>query len=119
MRENNAIPFRKVEELARRVAELERRLAVSRIYSESFLARAFAVGWHTVAACVIFFVLIVMPVRILADLKAKAEPQPTTNIDSEKQAIAAFMRKHSSWMHEHDRRSGQVIRDPRTGKFVL
>jgi hypothetical protein len=28
------------------------------------------------------------------------------------------MRKHSSWMHEHDR-NGQVIRDPRTGGFVL
>jgi hypothetical protein len=117
MSEQNDVHGGEVEQLARRVAELERRLAVSRIYSDSFLARAFAIGWHTLAAYVIFFVLTVMPIRILVDLRAshEAEPRMSTNADSEEQFVATFVRRHSSWMHEQDSK-GNAIRHPRTGR---
>ena len=114
MSENN------LEQLAQRVAELERRLALSRIYSDSFLARAFAIGWHTLAAYVIFFVLTVMPIRILVDLKAsnEAEPRVSTNAESEDQFVAAFIRRHSWWMHAHDA-NGNLIVDQRMRHVFL
>src|SRR5262245_8558138 len=118
MSEKNALPpGGDVEQLARRVSELERRLTVSRIYIDSFLSRAFAIGWHTLAAYVIFFVLTVMPIRILVDLKTtnKAEPRVSTDANSEERFIAAFIRQHSSWMHEQDSK-GNAIRHPRTGR---
>jgi hypothetical protein len=101
-----------LEQLARRVAELERRLAVSRIYSESFLARAFAIGWHTLAAYVIFFVLTVMPIRILVNLKGsnEAEPRVTKNADAEEQFVANFIRRYSWWMHEQDSKGNAIPR---------
>jgi hypothetical protein len=51
--------------------------------------------------------------------RQEQEPQPQRQeAERDKQFSAEFVKRNTSWLYEHDS-NGKVLRDPRTGNFVL